>query len=58
MLLPWRYEGEQMMVSGITDYSLWYKAPEEMESNLLVVEAKKKGTAGDYQALAYIGKLL
>ncbi|EAU37388.1 predicted protein [Aspergillus terreus NIH2624] len=57
MLLPWRYEGEQKVVSGITDYSLWYKAPEEMESNLLVIEAKKKGTAGDYQALAYMAML-
>ncbi|KAE8357377.1 hypothetical protein BDV27DRAFT_170597 [Aspergillus caelatus] len=57
MLLPWTYQGEQKIVSGTTDYSLWYKAPQEMECNLLVVEAKKKGTSGDYQALAYMAML-
>ncbi|KNG83481.1 hypothetical protein ANOM_006671 [Aspergillus nomiae NRRL 13137] len=57
MLLPWTYQGERKIVSGTTDYSLWYQAPQEMECNLLVVEAKRKGVSGDYQALAYMAML-
>ncbi|KAL4891747.1 hypothetical protein BDV59DRAFT_203339 [Aspergillus ambiguus] len=59
MRLPWKYEGEQKVISGKTDYSLWYNAPEEMECNLLVVEAKRKGesSSGVFQVLAYMAML-
>ncbi|KAE8140934.1 hypothetical protein BDV38DRAFT_279391 [Aspergillus pseudotamarii] len=57
MRLPWTYDYKRTIVSGTTDYSLWYETPLEMECNLLVVEAKRKGASGYYQALAYMAML-
>jgi hypothetical protein len=45
-------------VRGRMDYCLWYGRPSEAETNLMVVEAKTLGKAGEgeYQALCYMCK--
>ncbi|KAL2827173.1 hypothetical protein BDW59DRAFT_179191 [Aspergillus cavernicola] len=43
---PWRYKGKVHLISGRTDYSLWYGGPNEAETNMVVVEARKRGSTG------------
>jgi hypothetical protein len=46
------------MLQGFADYSLWCDKDEIMGTNLLLVEAKKKGafSSADGQLVAYMGK--
>lgn len=48
------------MLTGRPDYGIWYGEEEELELNVVVMEAKKphSGGAGVPQALAYMGKYL
>lgn len=48
------------MLQGFADYSLWYDKNELMGTNLLLVEAKKKGalSSADGQLVAYMGEQL
>lgn len=60
MKLPWTRilengETDHRVVVGKTDYSLRYGNPSDMESNLLVCEAKKHGNESKWQALIYMG---
>ncbi|KAL2825326.1 hypothetical protein BDW59DRAFT_161803 [Aspergillus cavernicola] len=56
---PWRYKGKPHLISGRVDYTLWYGSPEEAETNMVVVEAKKYGdtSTGEHQALCYMGMI-
>ncbi|PYH97695.1 hypothetical protein BO71DRAFT_465864 [Aspergillus ellipticus CBS 707.79] len=51
------YKDRPRLLRGQCDYSLWYGAQEDLETNLVVVEAKALGGAneGAYQALIYMG---
>jgi hypothetical protein len=46
------------MLVGKADYTLWYNDQETMGTNLIVVEAKRKYSAGTAipQLIAYMGK--
>ncbi|KAL4782808.1 hypothetical protein BJX76DRAFT_358622 [Aspergillus varians] len=48
---------EKTIVHSYADYSLYYGNPDDMETNLIVVEAKKRGHAssGVAQVLGYMG---
>jgi hypothetical protein len=54
------YRKEKRMLQGFADYSLWYDKNELMGTNLLLVEAKKKGalSSADGQLVAYMGEQL
>ncbi|KAL2851633.1 hypothetical protein BJY01DRAFT_244966 [Aspergillus pseudoustus] len=51
------YKNKTTLVRGRMDYALWYGNRDEAETNMVVVEAKRKGSYGEglHQALAYIG---
>lgn len=51
-------KGEKRLLQGFADYSLWYDKDELMGTNLLLVEAKRKGglASADGQLVAYMGK--
>ncbi|KAL2867259.1 uncharacterized protein BJX67DRAFT_381274 [Aspergillus lucknowensis] len=46
----------EKLVWGGMDYTLWYGSPEEVETNMLVVEAKSPNLLADgrYQAISYM----
>lgn len=52
------YKGEQRMLQGIADYSLWYSQSEPLATNLVIIEAKGPGAIcqADPQVAAYMGK--
>jgi hypothetical protein len=52
------FRKEKRMLQGFADYSLWYDKYEPMGTNLLLVEAKKKGalSTADGQLVAYMGE--
>ncbi|KAJ5199332.1 hypothetical protein N7491_000112 [Penicillium cf. griseofulvum] len=56
---PWKVKGERVLLSGVVDYFLWFGKPDDYETNLVMVEAKKpeflKG--GMLQCLAYMGMI-
>ena len=55
-----QYKGEDRVLTGLVDYSIWYdNSLESMAANLVCVEAKKKNYAGTgrAQCLGYMGKL-
>ncbi|KXG50158.1 uncharacterized protein PGRI_061250 [Penicillium griseofulvum] len=56
---PWKVKGERVLLSGVVDYSLWFGRPEDYETNLVMVEAKKPEAlkAGVFQCLAYMGMI-
>lgn len=56
--LPWPHKGQLKLIKGKMDYVVWYGKSEEAETNMVVVEAKRRGEAsrGMYQAQAYMGK--
>ncbi|OGM39180.1 hypothetical protein ABOM_012213 [Aspergillus bombycis] len=58
MKLRWPYRDEICMISGKTDYSLWYGDPTNPQSNLVVVETKRRGNDGRYRCLCYMGKAI
>lgn len=51
------YKGEQRMLQGIADYSLWYSQSEPLATNLVIIEAKGPGAIcqADPQVAAYMG---
>ncbi|GKZ36290.1 hypothetical protein AbraIFM66950_007323 [Aspergillus brasiliensis] len=58
MKMEWTFpDKKRWLVSGRTDYSLWYGEPGEMEANLVVLEAKRMGEVGVYQALICMAML-
>lgn len=54
----WKGPLQTREISGKIDYGLWYKQPELLENNLVVVEAKRRGEAdmAEPQLLTYVGK--
>lgn len=52
------YKGQETLLNGRADYSLWYGNPEELALNLVVVEAKDSSSFNPVpkQALTYMGK--
>jgi hypothetical protein len=58
--LPWKYYKREVRITGFTDYSLWYGDPNNQETNLVIVEAKKfGGGAGSFQQLlSYMGEYI
>lgn len=50
--------GQLHKLNAKADFTLWYGSFKELESNLVIVEAKAKGKAseGDQQCHAYMGK--
>ncbi|GLA86441.1 hypothetical protein AtubIFM56815_010706 [Aspergillus tubingensis] len=57
MKMEWTFPNKQRwLVTGRTDYSLWYGEPGQMEANLVVCEAKRKGVMGVDQTLVYMGQ--
>ena len=52
------YNGQETVLNGCADYSLWYGNPEELALNLVVVEAKDSSSFNllPKQALTYMGK--
>lgn len=53
------YKGQDTVLNGRVDYSLWYGNPEELALNLIVVEAKYYSPSFSplpKQALTYMGK--
>ncbi|KAE8355433.1 hypothetical protein BDV28DRAFT_146107 [Aspergillus coremiiformis] len=57
MTLKLKYDNKLYQINGITDYSLWYGDPRTPESNLVVVETRKRGVDGSYQCFSYLGML-
>lgn len=67
-MVSWGYEtqfwatvkmgSEMVKLSGRPDYALWYGAQANLETNLVVVEAKRTERLGwgERQLLAYMGK--
>lgn len=47
-------------MQGIADYSLWYDKDEPMGTNLILIEAKKRGmlSMADGQLVAYMGECI
>lgn len=57
MKMEWTFPNKKRwLVTGRTDYSLWYGEPGQMEANLVVCEAKRKGVMGVDQTLVYMGQ--
>jgi hypothetical protein len=54
---PWKVEGTEYLLSGVVDYSLWFGTPQNYETNLVMVEAKRVGAldSGMFQCLAFMG---
>ena len=52
------FKKEKRLLQGKADYSLWYNTDEEMETNLLLVEAKRPSalSSADGQLIAYMGE--
>ncbi|KAL2872486.1 uncharacterized protein BJX67DRAFT_376301 [Aspergillus lucknowensis] len=57
MKLPWTYLKKPHIISGKTDYSLFYVNRGEAETNMVIVEAKKRVNIGKFQAMAYMAML-
>ncbi|PYH66996.1 uncharacterized protein BO88DRAFT_427590 [Aspergillus vadensis CBS 113365] len=58
MKMEWNFPNKQRwLVTGRTDYSLWYGEPGQMEANLVVCKAKRKGVIGMEQTLIYMAML-
>ncbi|KAJ5337142.1 uncharacterized protein N7506_005164 [Penicillium brevicompactum] len=53
---PVKWKGKQHTLSGRPDYGIWYGDEEDIELNVVIVEAKRSmgGTQGIPQALAYM----
>lgn len=53
---PVKWKGETFTLTGRPDYGVWYGDKEEIEVNVIVVEAKRPDDAslGVPQALAYM----
>lgn len=55
--MEWTFPNKQRwLVTGRTDYSLWYGEPGQIEANLVVCKAKRKGVIGVEQTLVYMGQ--
>ena len=52
------YKKEKRLLHGIADYTLWYDKDEPMGTNLVVVEAKRRGmlSIANGQLVAYMGE--
>ena len=52
------YKHERRLLKGIADYTLHYDGKDPHGTNLVIVEAKRRGAAGlaEGQLLAYMGK--
>ena len=52
------YQGKQRLLQGRADYSLWYDQDDPIGTNLVLVEAKKKGcrVQAEGQLVAYMGE--
>lgn len=52
------WKSETRTITGYSDYSLWYDGALEVGTNLIMVEAKRRGEAasGQHQLLVYMGK--
>ena len=52
------FKNESRMLNGNAEFTLWYDDKESMATNLVVVEAKRRGSIGlaAGQLLAYMGK--
>ena len=57
--MPGKDGEKDVLWTGRTDYSYWYGNPENAETNLIVVETKKKYSAADVhpQTFGYMGKI-
>ena len=57
--MPGKDGAKDVLWTGRTDYSYWYGSPENAETNLIVVETKKKYSAADVhpQTFGYMGKI-
>lgn len=53
-------KAQKKMLRGRPDYALWYGAQEDLETNLVIVEAKtiEELGKGERQVLAYMGEPL
>ncbi|KAJ9488450.1 hypothetical protein VN97_g4851 [Penicillium thymicola] len=53
---PWEIDGKDYLLSGAVDYSLWFGMPQNYETNLVMVEAKKFGAVepGKFECLTYM----
>ncbi|KAL1967033.1 hypothetical protein VTN77DRAFT_3557 [Rasamsonia byssochlamydoides] len=57
--MPVKIGGQLHKLNGKADFTLWYGSFKELESHLVIVEAKAKGKAseGDQQCHAYMGMI-
>lgn len=56
--IPGKDGEKELLWTGKSDYSYWYGSPENVETNLIVIETKRKyaGTSGRTQLIEYMGK--
>jgi hypothetical protein len=56
---PVEYKNQKRMLSGVADYTLWYDSYESAGTNVVVVEAKRRGWTikAVGQLIAYMGGL-
>jgi hypothetical protein len=54
----WKIDGKMTKIQGRMDFALWYGKREDLETNLVVIEAKRLHNAswGVPQAIIYMGK--
>jgi hypothetical protein len=57
---PVKWKGKTWILSGRPDYGIWYGEEEDIDLNVVIMEAKRpnSGSEGVPQALAYMGKYL
>lgn len=57
---PIKWEGKTWTLSGRPDYGIWYGDKEDLDLNVVIMEAKRPNSGGEGvpQALAYMGKYL
>lgn len=55
----WRINGKMTKIQGRMDFALWYGSRQDVETNMVVVEAKRlhDASSGVPQAIIYMGKL-
>lgn len=58
LLCPVKFHNQERILRGQADYALWYDAADPMSTNLVIVEAKKRGrlSTAEAQVVAYMGK--
>lgn len=58
LTFTWRIDGKMTKIQGRMDFALWYGSRQDVETNMVVVEAKRRhdASSGIPQAIIYMGK--